>query len=156
MLIHKILKESFPVSFLQLHPYDVTENMKGWEEEFDWTIYFDLPGFEVYKMVIKGNDDIQGAIALERKADHVFVHLIESAPWNRDDKVFERAGLNLMAFACKRSKDLGHEGFVSFQSKTRIIQYYEKNMFAQHIGGGNMIISDVAANRLIELYLTEG
>ncbi|MFS0841313.1 hypothetical protein [Paenibacillus sp. 1P03SA] len=156
MLFHRILKESFPVSFLQLHPYDVLENMKEWDNAFNWTVYFGLTGFEVYKMVIKGNDDIQGAIALERKEDHVFVHLIESAPRNRFDKVFERVGLNLVAFACKRSKELGHEGFVLFQSKTKLIQYYEKNMFAQHIGGGNMIISDVAANRLIELYLTEG
>ncbi|NHN33341.1 hypothetical protein [Paenibacillus agricola] len=156
MLLHNDSGESYPVSFLSLQPYDVETQMLDWEKAFDWKIYFGRPHFEVYKMVVSGNDILQGAIALERKEDHIYVHLIESAPRNRFDKVFKYVGLNLIAFACKRSMDLGYGGFVSLHSKTRLISYYQRNMFAQHIGGGTMIITESSAKRLVMLYLDEG
>ena len=154
MLLHLHSNESYPVSFLLLQPYDVRA-MSHWDEAFDWSVYFGKPRIEAYKMVVTGNDEIQGAIALERRHDHVYIHLIESAPHNRRiDKVFDYIGEHLIAFGCKRSMDLGQDGFVAFQAKTKLISYYERNMQAQHIRNGYMIISDTVAKRLIMLYLT--
>lgn len=156
MLLHIRSGETYPVTFLLLQPYDVEDHMQDWDEAFDWSIYFGQPGIEVYKMIVTGNDDIQGAIALERKADHVYVHLIESAPGNRFDKVFDLVGEHMIAFACKRSKDLGYDGFVAFRSKTKrsLMSFYMYNCGAQHIGGGNMVIIEPVAERLIMLYLS--
>lgn len=156
MLLHNESEELYQVSFLSLQPYDVEENMIGWDNAFDWTIYFGTRGVEVYKMVITGNDEIQGAIALEIRQDHVYVHLIESAPHNRFDNVFDYVGEHLIAFACQRSRDLGFGGAIAFQSKTkaRLLWYYTKTIGAQHLGNGLMIIHEAVANKLIMLYLS--
>ncbi len=55
---------------------------------------------------------LQGAIALERREDLVWVHLIESVPFKR--KEFDLIGEHLIAFVCKRSMELGFEGAVAF------------------------------------------
>ncbi|WP_026021464.1 hypothetical protein [Paenibacillus senegalensis] len=151
MLLHMRSGETYPVTFLALHPYDIKNQMRDWV--FNWSVYFNHPEVEVYKMVINGNNVIQGAIALEGRKDHVYIHLIESLPNNR--KELDLIGEHLIAFACKRSIELGHEGFVMLQSKTKegLISFYVNHIGAQHIGRGHMIISDAVANRLIMLYL---
>ena len=61
---------------------------------------------------------------------------------------------NLVAFACKLSFQRGHEGHVSFFSKTQLVQHYIDNLGAIHIGGRIMIIDTNAALRLIDKYFT--
>lgn len=87
LLVHIKSGELYPVNFLPLHPYDLQGDMAKGEDAFDWNIYFGFRNVELYKLVIQGNDVMQGAIALERREDHVYIHLIESAPHNRFDKV---------------------------------------------------------------------
>lgn len=139
---------------LPLHHSDIDEQMQDWIEAFDWTVYFDYRNVEVYKMVVRGNGVIQGAIALEIKEDHVWIHLIESIPKKR--KELDCIGEHLIAFACKRSMELGFEGAVAFQSKTnkKLMSYYMRVIKAQHLGGGLMIIDESAAERLVMLYLS--
>lgn len=105
-------------------------------------------------MVIRGNAVIQGAIALERREDHVWVQLIESIPKQR--KEFSWIGLHLLAFACKRSCELGFEGAVALQSKMRptLIQYYTNVVGASHFGGGLIVINEAVAKQLTMLYLS--
>lgn len=153
MLLHVKSGELYQVDFHPLQPVDIKQGMRGWEKSFNWSIYFGYRNVELYKLVIQGNDEIQGAIALERKADHVYVHLIEGAPHNRFHKVFDFVGETLVAFACQRSYDFGFEGFVALDAKTHLIAYYARNMLAMHIGGGRMIINEANARKLIMLYL---
>lgn len=152
MLLHIRSGETYPVSFLALQPYDVDLHMSNWLDDFDWTVYFGQPEVEVYKMVITGNDVIQGAVALEPREDHIHVHLIESAPHNRMNHEFKYIGIHLIAFACHRSRELGHEGFVTVQAKTNLVEYYRR-AGARHMGGGRMIIDDIVARHLIAVYL---
>ncbi len=154
MLLHFRSGETYPVSFLALQPYDIEDQMQDWNDSFDWTVYFGHRGVEVYKMVIRGNDVIQGVIALERKEDHVWVHLIESLPDER--KEFDLIGEHLLAIACKRSMELGLDGVVAFQSKTRsrLMMYYINDVGAAHFGGGLMVIEEPVAKRLVMLYLS--
>lgn len=153
MLLHSRSGEQFPVSFLALQPYDMSQ-MQDWNEAFDWPIYFGQRSVEVYKMVIRGNYVIQGAIALERREDHVWVQLIESIPKQR--KEFSWIGLNLLAFACKRSSEFGFEGAVALQSKInpKLMQYYTGVVGASHFGGGLIVINEAVAKRLIMVYLS--
>lgn len=153
MLLHIRSREEYPIAFLPLHPHDMNQ-LQDWNEAFDWSIYFGKARVEVYKMVLRGNDVIQGVIALERKEDHIWVHLIESIPEQR--KEFKRIGLHLLALACKRSIELGFEGAVALQSKTspKLMQYYSRVIGATHIGGGLFIIDETVAERLIMLYLS--
>ena len=112
------------------------------------------PEREVYKLTIVNNQQtIQGLISLEIKPDHVYMHLVESAPFNKGKtKMYAGVPGNLVAFACKLSFQRGHEGNVSFFSKTQLVQHYIDSLGAMHVGGRIMIIDTIAALKLIDKY----
>jgi hypothetical protein len=114
----------------------------------------DWPARDVYKLTIVGNPTvIQGVISLEIKSDHVFLHLVENAPFNKGkSKVYSGVPGNLVAFACKLSFQRGHEGNVSFLSKSQLVEHYIKTLGAFHFGGRIMIIDTEAALKLIDRY----
>jgi hypothetical protein len=125
---------------------------EGWL--FDWKAEFKKPDRDVYKLTIVNNQTvIQGLISLSVKTDHVYMHLIESAPFNKGkDKVYTGVPGNLVAFACKLSFQRGFEGYLSFLSKTNLINHYEKTLGASHAGGNLMIINTISALKLINKY----
>jgi len=96
---------------------------------------------------------IQGLLSLEIKSDHIYLHLLENAPFNRGAmKVYEGVAGNLFAFSCKLSFDFGFEGYVSFNAKTKLIDHYCKMLGAKHAGGTLMIIDTEAATFLMNSY----
>lgn len=121
---------------------------------FDWKLEHKQPEKEVYKLTILGNSNIiQGLICVEIKLDHVYMHLVENAPFNRGNtKIYAGVAGNLVAFACRLSFQRGHEGNVSFLSKSQLIEHYEKSLGAFHFGGRVMIIETKAALKLINRY----
>jgi hypothetical protein len=112
------------------------------------------PAREVYKLTIQNNLSIlQGLLSLEVKADHVYMHLLENAPFNKGrSKVYAGVAGNLVAFACRLSFQRGHEGNIAFVSKTQLVDYYQKSLGAVHVGGRVMIIETKAAQHLIDKY----
>ncbi len=124
---------------------------------FDWKFEYKQPEREVYKLTIVNNQQtIQGLISLEIKSDHVYMHLVESAPFNKGKtKVYAGVPGNLVAFACKLSFQRGHEGNVSFFSKTQLVQHYIDSLGAMHVGGRIMIIDTIAALKLINKYFAK-
>lgn len=124
----------------------------GWQ--FDWKYELKQPEKDVYKLTIVNNQTvIQGLVSLEIKADHVYMHLIENAPFNKGKtKIYAGVPGNLVAFACKLSFQRGHEGNVSFISKTQLVQHYIDTLGAIHFGGRVMIIDTNAALKLINKY----
>jgi hypothetical protein len=121
---------------------------------FDWKTEFNDPARDVYKLTIANNPNIvQGLVSLEVKADHVYMHLVESAPFNKGkSKMYSGVPGNLVAFACKLSYQRGHGGNVAFISKTQLIEHYVTTLGAFHFGGRIMIIDSTAALRLIKRY----
>ena len=121
---------------------------------FDWKFEFKQPERDVYKLTIVSNHTIiQGLISLEVKSDHVYMHLVESAAFNKGkSKVYAGVPGNLVAFACKLSFQRGHDGNVSFHSKTQLVQHYIDSLGAMHVGGRIMIIDTTAALKLINKY----
>ena len=85
--------------------------------------------------------------------DHVFMHLIESAPYNigKGKKYLGVCG-NLTAYGCKLSMEYGFGGVVAFISKTALIPHYEKTLGAVHLGGNRMAIFEPNARDLIDNY----
>ena len=121
---------------------------------FDWKYEHRQPEREVYKLTIVGNSTIiQGLMSVEIKSDHVYMHLVENAPFNKgQNKMYAGVAGNLVAFACRLSFQRGHEGNVSFLSKSQLIDHYEKSLGAVHFGGRVMIIKTKAALKLIDKY----
>ncbi|MBK8611872.1 MAG: hypothetical protein IPL84_18560 [Chitinophagaceae bacterium] len=124
----------------------------GWQ--FDWKLEFKQPERDVYKLTIVNNQNvIQGLISLEIKSDHVYMHLVESAPFNKGKtKVYAGVPGNLVAFSCKLAFQRGHEGNVSFFSKSQLVKHYMDTLGAMHFGGRIMIIDTIAALKLINKY----
>lgn len=81
------------------------------------------------------------------------MHLVENAPFNKEQtKKYSGVAGNLVAFACKLSFQRGHEGNVSFLSKSQLVDHYEKILGAFHFGGRVMIIERQSALKLINKY----
>jgi hypothetical protein len=136
--------------------YVEVKNLKkqGWN--FDWKKPI-VEGYEVYKITISGNDEIQGLIALkaDEDIDAVYVQICESAPHNigRQGK-YEGIGSHLFAIAAKRSIESGFEGYVYFDAKTELIEHYKKIVDAIQVGNSQrMYIEPKAARKLIKKHL---
>ncbi len=121
---------------------------------FDWKFEHQQPEREVYKLTIVGNPKvIQGLLSIEIKTDHVYIHLVENAPFNKGkSKMYAGVAGNLVAFACRLSFQRGYEGNISFLSKSQLVEHYEKTLGALHFGGRIMIIETKAALNLIDKY----
>ena len=92
-------------------------------------------------------------MCVEIKEDHVYMHLVENAPFNRGaEKMYAGVPGNLVAFACRLSFQRGNDGNVSFLSKSQLIEHYEKTLGALHFGGRVMIIETKSAIKLIDKY----
>lgn len=92
-------------------------------------------------------------MSVEIKTDHVYLHLVENAPFNKGkSKVYAGAPGNLVAFACRLSFQRGPEGNASFLSKSQLVENYEQTLGAFHFGGRIMIIETRFALKLTDRY----
>ena len=134
--------DSFSTDISLLTTTDLKSIIKKANWLFNWKEEYKQPERDVYKLTIVNNSTIiQGLISLEVKTDHVYMHLVESAPFNKGKtKLYSGVPGNLVAFACRLSFQRGHEGNVAFLSKTQLIEHYEKTLGAFHFGGRIMII----------------
>lgn len=130
----------------------IVTKKNGWR--FDWKYEMKQPERDVYKLTIVNNTAIiQGIISIEIKTDHIYMHLVENAPFNMGKgKIYEGVAGNLVAFACKESYQRGFEGNVAFISKTQLVDHYMRTLGAIHIGSQRMIIETKAALKLINKY----
>jgi hypothetical protein len=146
---------STEVSHLLKGDLKLVTKKNGWI--FDWKTELGSPEKEVYKLTIQGNPAIiQGLVSLSVEPDHIYMHLIESAAFNKGkSKVYLGVPGNLVAYACRLSFQRGFEGFVSFHAKTKLINHYIKTLGAYHFGGQLMIIDTYPAKALIEKYFKE-
>ena len=104
-IVNSISGDSFETEVLFVEKADLKETTKknGWN--FNWSTEFKNIEKEVYKLTIVNNQKIvQGLLSLTIENDHVFMNLLESAPFNIGQaKLYEGVPGNLVAFACKVS-----------------------------------------------------
>ena len=124
----------------------------GWL--FDWKFEYDQTGRQVYKLVAeKEPQNIHGLVSLEKRTGHVFMTLIENAPFNiGKGKKYLGVACNLTAYGCKLSLEYGFDGVVAFDAKTALIPHYEKTLGAVRIGEKRMAIMEDKAMFLLEKY----
>lgn len=153
-ITNTISGDSFSTEILPVTKQDLKgiTKLAGWK--FDWKSEAKLENRQVYKLTIEGNQNIvQGLLSMSDADTHIFLWLIESAPFNfGKPKLYEGVPGNLVAFACKASLEKGYEGFVAFTSKTKLIQHYEEVLGAAHVGGHRMVIYEKSAMKLINQY----
>jgi hypothetical protein len=152
----RISGDTFDTMIERLGPGD-THLLKGVAWQFDWEREINSPRREVYKLTtIKNPSIIQGLISLEERNDHIFVHLVENAEFNKGrQKHFEGIPGNLFAYACKLSFERGYRGDVAFDSKTVLMPHYEKSLGAKRLWGIRMLIEGQASYHLVNRYFKD-
>lgn len=149
-----ITGDSFATEISRLTTKDLKIITKKNRWLFDWKKELGNDKFEVYKLTIVNNlDIIQGLISLSREADHIYMNLLETAPFNLGkNKVYAGVAGNLVAYACKISFQMGFDGFIAFTAKTKLIQHYTESLGAHHIGANRMILPTHSSKILVEKY----
>ncbi|MCC5933748.1 MAG: hypothetical protein JJU35_05825 [Balneolales bacterium] len=124
---------------------------------FEWEAEINTINRDVYKLTTVNNPTIiHGLVSLEVRSDHIFIHLIESANFNKGtNKTYQGVAGNLFAFACKVSFDNGYEGYVAFDSKSALIEHYKQTLGAMHISKQRMYINTVNASYLVNKYFMD-
>lgn len=136
-------------------------DFKGWL--FDWS-ETEKKGYQILALYADGDDRIQGAVSIKTRKDNLTVEIdiAESAPFNNSynkkikGKEYNGVGVHLFAEVCKRSFDLGYDGYVEFIAKTNLISYYQKELGAVVIGGQKMVIDEFSAKKLVNRYYKGG
>ena len=129
--------------------------LQGWK--FDWSIAH-KNGYEIYELLLKDNDEVQGMIALKHIRDQYYTHvdIVESAPFNVGQSgKYKGVGAHLFAIACKLSWEVGNEGYVQFTAKTDLVEHYKNTLNAQLLDWHNMSIDSYGAIALIKKYFKE-
>jgi len=126
----------------------------GWEPDFDWSIYLTKSHpSTAYKLVNNVNNAIEGAIAFRDDEGFVYVNLMECAPHNRTN---HRNYINtpdiLLGEACRRSFEIGGEGYINFQPKSNKEMYYAMKFGARPTGRGHMFIGSLEAMKILNVY----
>jgi len=79
-----ITGERFTTEIANVSTTDLKKINKKNNWLFNWKKEFNENNRQVFKLYISGNFKIiQGLISLEIKEDHVYIHLIESSPFNK-------------------------------------------------------------------------
>ena len=145
--------EVFDTEIIKLTSLDARKIIKS-DWQFNWHKELKDKTKETFKLTTINNPAIiQGLISLEDKNDHIFMHLIESAKFNKGKtKIYFGVPANLVAYACKYSVDKGYEGFLAFDAKTSLIKHYQESLSATHFRGLRMFIEPNAAIKLISQY----
>jgi hypothetical protein len=146
--------DSFPTDVHPVSMIDLKSINKRNNWIFNWVKEFKMTDRKVFKLTIRNNPKIiQGLLSISDYKDHYYLHLIESAPFNLGrHKLYEGVPGNLFAFTCKVSLDSGYQGFISFTSKTKLLDHYKNTLGATHIGGHKMVIFPNEARKLIGKY----
>lgn len=129
----------------------------GWK--FNWNNPLES-GCDIYKLLIKKDSEIQGLISLKKmvKDFAMCIEIIESAPHNLGKKgKYKGVGGHLFAIACQKSFENGFCGYVYFESKTNLMNYYNEKFGAVWTGYKNrMVIETSKALELINIYTFGG
>ena len=101
----------------------------------------------------------QGLIACREYKDknqtkgYIEVALAEANPKNVGlGGRYKGVGAHLFSIASRLSLDLGYDGYVTFISKTDLVQHYIKELHAEVLFGSNMQINPEASKRLVDIY----
>ncbi len=145
--------EIFETEFAKLTSKD-SKQIKKTVWAFNWHEELKDHSKETYKLTTAHNPTvIHGLISLSDKHDHIFMHLIENAKFNKGvNKLYKGVAGNLVAFGCKISFEKGYDGVVAFVAKSQLVEHYKLTLGAKQFSGNRMFIDTREAITLIELY----
>ena len=152
MEVEKLIGE---VMFIELNKEEKESlsDLKQDEFLFDWTRYSSENSITV-ACVYQG--EVSGLVEFERqRLNHFnYLHLIEVAETYKGKGIAGKC----LAYVAKDSLEHGFDGFVVFESKTVLFEYYIEKYGAKPISKSSrkLYFDTEASLKLIETYLEEG
>jgi len=131
----------------------------GWQ--FNWKNLSKVEGGEIYKLTLRTESpDVEGVIMLTLMNDEMlYMNTVEVAPHNYGAKgKYENVAGCLIAFGCLKSFELSknnYKGYLTFESKTELIELYHRKYGAVLVSGQRMFITPETGLELIEKYLNQ-
>ena len=129
----------------------------GWN--FNWKELHKTEGSVFYKIsCIETPKVVEGIIMLTLFSDEMlFMNNIELAPRNIGaNRTYDNVAGCLLAYACRKSFEIGrgnYKGYLSFDSKTNLIELYRTKYGATLAMGNKMYFSPEAGKSLMKQYL---
>lgn len=135
---------------------DMPTKKNGWQ--FTWRTLFKTEGADFYKLILESDGTIQGFLMLSLMNDEMlYMNNIEVALHNYGSEgKYDKVAGCLIAYGCLKSFEEGKEyyqGYLTFQSKTKLISFYEEKYGATLAMGQRMFIEPKMGINLIEKYL---
>ncbi|RMG26525.1 MAG: hypothetical protein D6730_08930 [Bacteroidetes bacterium] len=136
---------------------DMPLRKDGWQ--FKWQKLCKVEGALFYKVVtLKEPQKVEGLMMLTLMfGEMLYMNNIEVSPWNYSSNgKYENIAGCLLAYACYKSFELGrgnYLGFLSFDSKTKLIKLYQRKYGAIHASGHKMFFDPAGGKALISKYL---
>ncbi len=132
-----------------------TPNKKdGWN--FNWRQAIRERPKTIFVLIEKNSNKLHGLIQLINDDGMLIMELIEIAPFNIGlRKENERVAGCLVAFGCRESLklDSSYKGYLTFVSKTSLIDLYRTRYYATQTLGQRMYIDPISGEKLINEYL---
>ena len=157
----KILEKSTEIEKIAeiqlLEKKEIPLKKDGWN--FNWRQLFKVEGSRIYKIALEETPNkIEGVLMLTLFNDEMlFMNNIEVAPHNLGKgKKYNNVAGCLLAFACKESFERGkgnYQGFLSFDSKTELIELYHYKYGASVAMGNKMFFDSEIGKKLMKKYL---
>ena len=128
----------------------------GWN--FNWKQLVQEEDAQTYILkTIEVPQSVEGVLHLKVESGVLIMDAVEIAPHNigRDQKKYDYVAGCLIAFACRESFKLegSYKGFLTFVSKTNLINWYSEKYGATLALGQRMFIDSEAGEKLIDKYL---
>lgn len=125
---------------------------------FNWRAIFKYKNTETFILRLTSNpESIQGVLQLKKQGGMLIMDLVEIAPHNigQENKRYDYVAGCLIAFACRETFKLenNYKGFLTFESKTQLIEWYMENYYAKIAIGQKMYIEPINGQKLIEKYI---
>ncbi len=153
MIENTVTGEVFQTSVLPMTAAEA-KLLKKKDWLFDWPKETAVKDRQVYRLTTLENPKVvQGMLSVSDGKDHIFLHLVENATFNRGKKkLYRGTASNLIAFGCKLSFEKQYDGYVLFISKTALVSYYQEAMGAKVLAGSRMYIDTAAARKLTAIH----
>ena len=155
-ILDNITNKLVESEIVPIDPHLIPLKKDGWK--FNWKKIAKEQNGQTYILrTINSPMQVEGAILLKVESNMLVMDALEIAPQNfgQINKRYDNVAGCLIAFACRESFKItgAYSGFLTFVSKTKLINWYTEKYGAELALGQRMFIDWETGNDIIEKYL---
>lgn len=153
-IIEILSKERVTCQIVLAKKNNLPKKKDGWK--FNWSNSLKESPNSTYALIENNSSVVHGMLQIKYDEGMLIMELIELAPFNiGSNKMYDRIAGCLISFACRESFKLknNYTGYVTFVSKTKLMEWYRDKYYASQSIGQRMYIDPFSGQKLIDKYL---